>query len=592
MSIRQPIVSVLGHVDHGKTSLLDKIRGSTVASREAGAITQHIGASEMPLDAIKEVCGPLMKGRDFKVPGLLFIDTPGHQAFSSLRARGGALADIAILVVDLNEGFRPQTKEALSILRRNKTPFVVAANKVDLVHGWESEPLRPFMLGIKEQPERVQGKVDEKCWEVIGGLTENGVPSADRIDRIRDFTTSVAVVPVSAKTGEGIPDLLLTLVGLAQRFLEKKLETDLGVTGRGTVLEVKQETGLGLTLNAIIYDGNIRQGDTIVLGTTGEPKVTKVKGLLRPKPKDEMRDHREPFTSTKEITAAAGIKIVAQDLEGVLSGAPLVVVRDEEQAKLVIDQVRDEARVSIELADEGVFVKADTLGSLEALAFELKQRNIPIKRAEVGNISKRDLVDVKAVKKPTFRAILAFSVKTLPDAQEALASSKDFEDIKVLTSDIIYHLLDEYEEWTKVKQQDVEKNLRETMTFPGKVTIMPDHVFRTHKPAIVGMRILAGRLRVDQKFLLTDGRVLGQVRSIRRGEESVKEALPGEEVAVAIDEVTIGRQMDAGGIYYVDMPEGDAKKFLRTLIPLNYDELEVVKEIQKIKAKENRFWGA
>jgi len=304
-----------------------------------------------------------------------------------------------------------------------------------------------------------------------------------------------------------------------------------------------------------------------------------------------MRDHREPFSQSKEIHAAAGIKIVAQDLEGVLAGAPLVVVRDEQQAKEVIDQVREEARVSIPLADEGVFVKADTLGSLEALAFELKQRNIPIKRAEVGNISKRDLLEAKTIKKPTHRAILAFSVKVLPDAQEALAT-KDFEEIKVLTSDIIYHLLDEYEEWTKVKQQDVDKNLRETMVFPGKVTIMPDHVFRTHKPAIVGMRILAGRLRVDQKFLLTDGRVLGQVKSIRRGEESVKEALPGEEVAVAIDEVTIGRQMEAGGIYYVDMPEGDAKRFLRTLVPLNYDELEVVKEIQKIKAKENRFWGA
>ena len=590
MTTRQPIVSVLGHVDHGKTSLLDTIRGTGVAGRESGGITQHIGASEMPLDAIKEVCGVLMKGRDFKVPGLLFIDTPGHHAFSSLRARGGALADIAILVVDVNEGFKPQTKEALSILRKNRTPFVVAANKVDLIQGWESEPLRPFMLGVKQQPEYVQGKLDGKVWDVIGSLTENGIPSADRIDRISDFTKSVAVVPCSAKTGEGIPDLLLTLVGLAQKFLEKQLETDLGVTGRGTVLEVKQETGLGLTLNAIIYDGNIRQGDTIVLGTTGEPKVTKVKGLLRPKPKDEMRDHREPFSSSKEVQAAAGVKIVAQDLEGVLSGASLVVVRDEQQAKQVIDEVREEARVSIPLADEGVFVKADTLGSLEALASELKDRKIPIKRAEVGNISKRDLVDAKTIKKPTHRALLAFNVKVLPDAQEALGS-KEYEDVKVLTSDIIYHLLDEYEAWTKVKQVDVDKQLRETMVFPGKLLLMPDHVFRTHKPAIVGMRVLGGRLRVDQKFLLGDGRVVGQVKSIRRGEESVKEALPGEEVAVAIDEVTIGRQMDQGDVVYVDMPEGDARKFLRTPGMLNHDETEVLKEVQRIKQKESRFWA-
>jgi translation initiation factor 5B len=544
----------------------------------------------MPLESIREVCGPLMKGRDFKVPGLLFIDTPGHHAFSSLRARGGALADIAILVVDVNEGFKPQTKEALQILRRNRTPFVVAANKVDLVHGWESEPMRPFVLAVKQQGEDVLAKLDERVYEVIGALTENGVPSADRIDRITDFTKSVAVVPVSAKTGEGIPDLLLTLVGLAQRFLEKRLESDAHATGRGTVLEVKQETGLGLTLNAIIYDGNVRAGDTIVLGTTGVPKVTKVKGLLRPKPKDEMRDHREPFSTVKEVTAAAGVKIAAQDLDGVLAGSPLVVVRDPERLKEVTDEVAEQARVSIPLADEGVFVKADTLGSLEALAAELKERSIPIQRAEVGNVSKRDLIDAKTIEKPTHRAILSFNVKVLPDAEAAL-QTKDFEDVKVLASDIIYHLLDEYEAWTKVKAQDVEKQLREQMTFPGKALLMPDHVFRTHKPAIVGIRILAGRLRVDQRFLLADGRVLGQVKSIRRGEESIKEALPGEEVAVAIDEVTIGRQMSPGDIVYVDVPEGEARKLFRTPGMINADETDVLREVQKIKQRESRFWA-
>lgn len=590
MTTRQPIVSVLGHVDHGKTSLLDRIRGSTVAAREAGAITQHIGASEMPLDAIREVCGILMKGKDFKLPGLLFIDTPGHHAFSSLRARGGALADIAILVVDINEGFKPQTKEALSILRKNRTPFVVAANKVDLVQGWDSEPDRPFMLGIKQQGEKTQGRVDDRVWEIIGKLTDNGVPSADRIDRISDFRKSVAVVPCSAKTGEGIPDLLLTLVGLAQRFLEKQLEADLGVSGRGTVLEVKEERGLGLTLDAIIYDGNVRAGDTIVLGTTGEPKVTKIKGLLKPKPKDEMRDPRDAFTSVKEVTAASGVKIAAQDLEGVLSGAPLVVVREGMSLDEVRSAVAEEVRISLPLADEGVYVKADTLGSLEALASELKDKGIPIKRAEVGNISKRDLVEASTIKKPTHKAILAFNVKVLPDAQDAL-STKDFEDIKVVTSDIIYHLLEAYEEWVKVKSQDVEKQLRDDLTFPGKFTILPGHVFRTHKPAIVGVRVLGGRIRVDQKILLTDGRVVGQIKSIRRDEDSIKEAKQGEEVAVAIDEVTIGRQMNEGDVLYNDISEGDARKFLRTPGLLNIDEMDALKEIQKIKMKEARFWA-
>ncbi|MHB8604631.1 MAG: translation initiation factor IF-2 [Thermoplasmatota archaeon] len=591
MVTRQPIVSVLGHVDHGKTSLLDRIRGSTVASREAGAITQHIGASEMPLESVREVCGPLMKGRDFNVPGLLFIDTPGHHAFSTLRARGGALADIAILVVDITEGFKPQTKEALSILRKNKTPFVVAANKVDKIHGWESAPGGIFSLNVKNQSDGVQTKLDTAVYELIGSLTDAGIPSADRIDRITDFTKAIAIVPVSALTGEGIPDLLFTLVGLAQRFLEAALATTLESPGRGTVLEVKEERGLGLTLDAIVYDGNIRAGDTIVIGALGQPKVTKVKGLLKPKPRDEMRDPREAFSSVKEVYAASGVKVVAQDLEGVLAGSPLVVVRPTEGGPTLdaaVAEIAEEVRISIPIEEAGVFVKADTLGSLEALASELKDRKIPIARADVGDISRRDITDAANIKNPLYRAVLAFNVKLLPDAKDAIPQH---EGLVVLERDIIYALLDDYEAWVKERKIALEADRRLEHTFPGKVLLMPDHVFRVSKPAIVGMRILAGRLRVDQKFLRPDGRVVGLVKSIRRGEESIKEALPGEEVAVAIDDVTVGRQMSAGETFYVDLPESDAKLLTHSPGWLNADERDILDETCAVRRKEDKFWG-
>ncbi|HLE96956.1 MAG TPA: translation initiation factor IF-2 [Candidatus Thermoplasmatota archaeon] len=591
VTTRQPIVSVLGHVDHGKTSLLDKIRGSGVAGRESGGITQHIGASEMPLEAIRDVCGPLMKGKEFRVPGLLFIDTPGHHAFTTLRARGGALADIAVLVVDIQEGFRPQTKEALQILRRNRTPFVVAANKLDRIHGWESAPDEPFLLNVKKQGEGVLSTLDDRVYTIIGQLTDNGVPSADRIDRITDFTKSVAVVPVSALTGEGIPDLLLTLVGLAQRFLEEALKTDLDKPGRGTVLEVKEERGVGLTLDAILYDGNIRAGDTIVLGALGKPKVTKVKGLLRPKPRDEMRDHREPFSHQKEVTAAAGIKISAQDLEGVLPGTPLVVVREKEGSDLeaIVAEIAAEVKIDIPTEDVGVFVKADTLGSLEAIAFELKAKQIPIQRAVVGDVSRRDVTDAAAIQDATRRVILAFSVKLLPDAKDVLNAPDA--PVVAFQSDIIYDLIDRYEEWVEKRIVELEADRRVEMTFPGRVLLMPDHVFRVSKPAIVGLRILAGRLRVGQRFLLEDGRVQGEVKSIRRGEQSVAEALPGEEVAVAIDDVTIGRQMSPGDQLLVDVPEGDFKKLYRSDL-VNVDERDVMDSVARIKRRQDRFWGA
>jgi translation initiation factor 5B len=530
-----------------------------------------------------------MKGRDFRVPGLLFIDTPGHQAFSTLRARGGALADIAILVVDINEGFMPQTKEALNILRRNKTPFVVAATKVDRIHGWESAENAPFVLSVKGQADSTTEKLDDRLYALIGQLTDAGVPSAERIDRITDFTKSVAIVPVSSKTGEGMPDLLLTLVGLAQRFLEASLSTDIEKPGRGTVLEVKDERGIGLTLDVILYDGNLKLGDTVVVGRVGAPKVTKVKGLLRPKPRDEMRDHREPFNSVKEVHAAAGLKLVAQDVEGVLAGAPLVVVRGAGLAEAK-EEVERDSRVGIETAAEGVFVKADTLGSLEALAFELKEKGIPLKRVEVGDISRRDLTDALTIEDPLLRTILAFNVKLLPDAREA-ASQKEYEAVGVLSSNIIYDLLEQYEKWRADRTKKLDADRRDAMTFPAKILLLPDHTFRVSKPAIVGVRVLAGRLRPDRHLLRPDGRVVGLLKSIREGEETKKEARAGEEVAAAIDDVTVGRQISEGDTLYLDLPAGDARTFFRNPALLNEDEQEVLREIAVIKRKEERFWA-
>ncbi|HWG89559.1 MAG TPA: translation initiation factor IF-2 [Candidatus Thermoplasmatota archaeon] len=589
MVTRQPIVSILGHVDHGKTSLLDKIRGTGVASRESGGITQHIGASEMPLDSIRDICGPLMKGKNFSVPGLLFIDTPGHHAFSTLRARGGALADIAVLVVDITEGFKPQTKEALSILRKNRTPFVVAANKVDKIHNWQSAPGGIFSLNVKNQTPAVIGRLEDAVYTVIGQLTENGISSADRIDRVTDFTKAVAVVPCSAHTGEGIPELLLTLVGLAQKFLEKDLATNLEAPARGTVLEVKDERGLGLTIDAIIYDGHIRAGDTVVIGALGEPKVTRVKGLFKPKPKDEMRDHREPFSPVKEVVAAAGVKLLAQDLEGVLAGAPLVVASPE-TLEDIKRELASEVTINIQTEEKGVFIKADTLGSLEALASECRDKKIPISRAAVGDLSRRDVIDAQNIQDPLRKVVLAFNVKILPDAKDMLANKET--DVPLFHSDIIYHLLDEYEAWIKSKTVDLDATRRLNHTFPGKFNILPNHVFRMAKPAIVGVRILGGRIRTGQKILRDDGRVVGEIKSIRRGEETVPEAKSGEEVAIAIDDVTIGRQMEVGPVYYIDMTAGDAKMFRREHADwLNFDEKEILQQISAIKQKEDRFWG-
>lgn len=581
--IRQPIVSVLGHVDHGKTTLLDRIRGTRVTAREAGAITQHIGATEVPLEVIEKVCGDLMKGKTFEVPGLLFIDTPGHHAFTTLRARGGALADLAILVVDITEGPRPQTVESLRILRQYKTPFVVAGNKVDLLPGWRKQPGAPFMASYAAQPEATQTALDEALYALVGRLYEHGF-SADRYDRIEDFRKVVAVVPTSAKHGEGLPDLLLILIGLAQRFLEEELRTEAG-PGAGTILEVKEERGLGLTLDAILYQGVLRRGDGLVLGTpAGEPRVTKVRALLKPKALDEIRDPENRFDRVQEVRAAAGIKIAASGLEGVAAGAPLRVAgEDAERAKR---EVREETRLEVDLAESGLHIKADALGSLEGLAAQMREEGLAVRRAELGPVAHRDIVDAATVQDPTRRVILAFNVPILQDAQEELARQPE---VVVIQGDVVYRLIEDYQAWVEERRRVLEAARREDLVHPGKLLLLEDYIFRTSKPAIIGVRVLAGRVRVGQSLLREDGRIVGRVRSMRSGEQALREVVTGSEVAVAMDGPTIGRQINPGDVLYVDIPEGDVKPLEAT--DLNADEREVLESVMAIKRSDDPFWG-
>src|SRR3989338_7783259 len=202
--LRAPIIVTMGHVDHGKTTLLDRIRGSAIALKEPGAITQSISSTLIPRETIQKICGPLLQRFKFNItiPGLLLIDTPGHEAFTTLRKRGGSIADIAIVVIDVMEGLMPQTKESLEILKHFKTPFVVAVNKIDRIQGWRSEK-DTFVENFDGQPDDVKADFETAFYKIVEQLSAEGF-TAERFDRVTDFRTTVACVPISGKTGEGM----------------------------------------------------------------------------------------------------------------------------------------------------------------------------------------------------------------------------------------------------------------------------------------------------------------------------------------------------------------------------------------------------
>jgi len=578
MTIRQPIVSLLGHVDHGKTTLLDSIRGTAVNIAEPGQITQHIGASFVPIETVEKLCGDLLRKFKIKITisGLLFIDTPGHEAFTTLRKRGGSVSDLAILVIDINEGFQPQTDESLEYLKQFRVPFIVAATKIDVVYGWYPYTNLCFLDSFRKQSENVKKRLDDKLYRIVSQLMERGF-EAERFDRVSDFKKQISIVPCSGKTHEGVPELLLMLTGLAQRFLKDKLKVS--KTCRGNVLEVKEVRGLGTTIDAIIYDGSVRVGDFLIIGGK-EPLVTRIKALLRPPALRELRIEKQ-FESVKEIHAAAGIKISAPNLDNVISGSPIICVSDEkdiENAKKLVQKEVEEVEFAKDV--DGVIVKADSLGSLEALIKMLTDKSITIRRAEVGAVNKQDVIEAQNVKDDSKKVILAFNVKPLEEAENLARDLR----IKIFWNNIIYRLIEDYEEWCYEKKERERKERLERLIWPGKIKLLgKDFVFRASKPAIVGVEVLVGRIKPKVDLLRKDGRDIGKIIQIQDKGKTIEEARKGDRIAVSIEGPTVGRQISDDEVLYVRVPSDSLYTILTEFKDkVTGDDMKLIEELKNL----------
>ena len=586
--LRSPIVTVLGHIDHGKTSLLDKMRGTGVQAREAAGITQHIGASFFPTDTIMSICGDLLKTvkTELTIDGLLFIDTPGHEAYLNLRRRGGAIADIAIMVVDINEGPLTQTYESLKILQSGKTPFLIAANKLDKVPGWQEKKGLSLFEAIKAQNMSTQTEVDRRIYEIVGALSANKILS-ERFDRVKDFQKTVAIVPTSAKTGTGIPELLMVLSGLTQQYMKDRLKISTG-PAKGAVLEVREETGLGTTLDTIIYDGVLKKTDTIVVGGLHGVIETKIRALLQPKALDEIRDPKEKFTHVDIVHAAAGVKIVAPDIEGAVAGAPVYAVDNPEDLEAIKKKVADEvSSIRIHTDKSGIIIKTDTLGSLEAVTQFLQERKITVRAADVGPIVKRDIVEAQASgdSDPLNAVVLGFNVKISPEIEDLAAELG----VEVFMNEVIYRLYDEYYAWLIVKREQAKAESLSSIIRPGKIELIPEYVFRNNNPAVVGVKV-HGLVKPRTALITKSGKRVGTILQIQDRSVSIDEATDGMEVAVSIRGPTIGRQVKNNDTLYIDVPDKQIlairKKFMDDLSP---PEKEVLEELTAIKRATGHF---
>ena len=592
MKLRQPVVVVLGHVDSGKTSLLDRIRGTAVQSREVGGITQHIGASYFPIETIKEITGKLfdkLSKSENPVPGLLVIDTPGHEVFANLRMRGGSAADIAIVVVDVNKGLEAQTIESLDILKNRKVPFVIALNKIDQISGWKKNNSILIAEQLEIQDPTILSYLDEKVYNVVGALSRIGF-SSEAFWRVKDFTKELAIVPVSAVTGTGVPELLAVLVGLTQQYMSKRLERHETET-KGIVLEVNDEVGLGPSANIILLDGTLKHGDRIVVGKRDSVTSTKIKALLLPKPLDEMRDPRDKFRHVDMVIAAAGLKITSPDLDGVLAGSPLYVVNNPEDEERLKSNIETEIKSAIiQTESNGIILRCDTIGSIEAITELLKKENIPVRSADLGNITRRDILSASAVREKDryLGVVLGFNVKVLEEAEKEAYERR----IKIFNEKIIYNLVRSYSEWVTYERVHEDSIIFNEIPPICKFQFLKGYVFRRNNPAVFGAEILIGKLRQKISVMNEKGKKIGVIHQIQNEGKNLEVADKGTQVALSIKGPTVGRQINEGDIFYTDLNSKEAKSLLeRFSNRLNEEEQEVFNFILSKKREIDPAFG-
>ena len=576
MKIRQPIVTVVGHVDHGKTSILDSLRDSCVQEGEKGGITQKISFTLYPMDQLKKAC-PIIdaKGIKINIPGFLLIDTPGHAAFTNLRKRGGALADLAVLVIDINEGIKPQTAEVIQILKHNKVPFLIALNKIDNISGWRKLD-EDLEKSIASQAQQVKQTFDERYMTLIGSLNSFGF-DADLYYNVQDFSKKIALIPCSARTKEGIPELTMMLCGVSQKYLAEKLK--LGKEAKGVILEIKKDKNSNYA-ESILYDGELNKKDQIaVANILGEPILTKIRVL------EEIKPLCAKFESKEKIIAATGFRMQLTEKIEILPGMPFVVYKNNlEEIK---KEFTKELSENIKTDKQGIIAKADSLGSLEALLTLLKEKKIPVVKAGIGPINKTDIISAKANLKinEIDSLIIGFNVNITEDAKEIK------ENIKIITDEVVYKLIENIIKFRENKRKEIEKKRLMELATIVKLKILSQYVFRNTKPAIFGVEILGGKLISGLPITDEKNEKVGRIKNIQLEKKSVTEASEGMEVAISIPGVNFERQLKNKNYLYSDISEAQFKKFKKNKDLLSSKEISILQEIAEIKRQTKADWG-
>ncbi len=568
--MRSPICAFLGHVDAGKTSIMDSIRNTMSAYKESGGLTQNIGVTEVPTDRINQIAEDLLRkfNIDIKVPSILFIDSPGHEAFVTLRERGASIADIAILTIDVMEGIQNQTIESIEILKSYKTPFIIALTKIDTIRGFFNMEGSSFLEFIAKQPQSYIELIDEKIYKLITDLSIYNF-QAERYDRVKDFTKEVAIVPLSSVKEIGIKDLIVMLIGLSQRYIG----LDKQERSSAAVLEEKNVKGLGKVYDAIVYAGVLKVGDKVIANTVDGPIENKVKGIMRLVPLEESRENFGKYESLQEVNATTPIRLILQE-PNVMLGTSITVFSNEEEKQDLIQKIKETVGYTGD-DSKGLVICADSLGSIDAIRKIATSQGIEIGKSKVGEPSKNDITTASL----NGGAILCFNVPV----SKQTASIGDEYSVRIINSNSIYTLFDMYNQFQQESKNMSLENRKSKLRLPSKFTFLKGNIFRRSDPCVFGAEILLGELRPNYHIINSKGQRIGQIKDIQSDKIKLLSAVKGDKVAVSIDNAVYGRTIFEGDILYTDMELSDIMKFDDIAKDLPMDYSEALSDIRKIK---------
>ena len=653
-TLRQPIVAVTGHVDHGKTSLLDLLRSiggnkTNVMNREAGGITQELGVTNVPSDLLIKAIQtmPFKEKPKFDSPGIIFLDTPGHESFGSIRTRSGNVADIAVLIVDLVEGFKPQTIQSIQLLEQNNIPFIIVGNKIDRIHRWESKRGRSSWQSWNEQTKDAMKMADEYYFKLLGQVASHSKFNLSKYwEGIKEFDihNDRLFVPMSAKEGEGLQDLLFVILAMAEKFAREDLIIHQEDMAEGYVLESREEIGVGRTIDIILTKGTIHVGDSVAYNSNDGPIAdsefaqdstgVRIRSIRKPMGMAEMRDAGKRWENVQHASAASGLKLVIPNMKEIHIGSKIFFPKTGDdlqpiikEMKLENNRIRDEAPIMCSICKEvlsrkdfskvhtnpnaqepgfstdcqaareireGAVVKARTFGGLEAVLYELIKRKIPISHAEVGPVNKRDMREVLTTQNDEHKFLIALAVKGNSQVEKELkdaAKSKDSADFHYIQGDILYQIMDQIDELTEVIREKVATSNTGPVFRPAQIRYL--NMSFKDKPAVFGIQVLKGQIRVGQKLLRNDGsgQILGKIYSI--GTEGQTVAHEGEKVPIQVNIRFSRSNISNDEEFYGDVTDEDSKNMKKVSLTESEKDafIEIVKIHRDLLGEKSYAWG-